>query len=148
MLYTENQYKLLEEKFKKAIKENEINDKEIKILKTQLKRKDEVIFDLDKNDYKEKFKTENKEKKEEQKRLVKKDLELKQKDIVIEDYKKKVQEYKNELAICKKELSKYKIQVGKNSTNSSKPSSTNGFKNQITNRRTPSTKPQGRSKRS
>lgn len=147
MIYSEKQYKLLEEQLKKTIKENELKDKENKILKTQLKRKDEVITDLDKNDYKGKFKSENKEKKEVQKKLLKKDLDLEKKDELIEIYKKKLQDANSKLKIYKKELSKYKIQVEKNSTNSSKPSSTDGFKKHVTNRRTASTKSRGRTKR-
>ena len=57
MIYSENQYKELEEKFKKLKRENEIKDKEVKILKQQNKQKDEVIHDLDKNDYRRQCET-------------------------------------------------------------------------------------------
>ena len=55
MFYSEKQYKELEEKYKKELqklkKENELKEKENKLLKQQNKQKDEVIYDLDKNDY-------------------------------------------------------------------------------------------------
>ena len=55
MFYSEKQYKELEEKYKKELqklkKENELKEKENKLLKQQNKQKDEVIHDLDKNDY-------------------------------------------------------------------------------------------------
>ena len=55
MVYTENQYKELEEKIKKLEKENQLKNKEIKLLKVQNKEKDEIIHDLDANNYKEKY---------------------------------------------------------------------------------------------
>ena len=55
MIYSEKQYKELEEKYKKELqklkKENELKDKEIKNLKTHNKQKDEVIHDLDRYNY-------------------------------------------------------------------------------------------------
>lgn len=51
MMYSEKQYKLLEEQLKKAKKENEAKDKVVKILKQQNKQKDEIIHDLDRYDY-------------------------------------------------------------------------------------------------
>ena len=51
MVYSEQQYKILEEKIKKLEKENELKDKDNKLLKKQLREKDEVIHDLDKNNY-------------------------------------------------------------------------------------------------
>ena len=51
MMYSEKQYKLLEEQLRKLKKENEIKDKENKLLKVQNKQKDEIIKDLDKFDY-------------------------------------------------------------------------------------------------
>ena len=55
MFYSEKQYKELEEKYKKELqklkKEKELKGKEINILRQQNKQKDEVIHDLDKNDY-------------------------------------------------------------------------------------------------
>ena len=64
MIYSEKQYKELEEKYKKLKQENEIKEKEVKLLKQQNKQKDEVIHDLDKNDYRgqcESLRIENKE---------------------------------------------------------------------------------------
>ena len=55
MIYTENQYKELEEKIKKLEKENQLKNKEIKLLKVQNKSKDEIIYDLDKNNYRGKY---------------------------------------------------------------------------------------------
>lgn len=55
MFYSEKQYKELEEKYKKELqklkKENELKGKEINILKQQNKQKDEIIHDLDRNNY-------------------------------------------------------------------------------------------------
>lgn len=64
MIYSEQQYKLLEQQLKKLKKENDLKDKEIKNLKIQNKQKDEVIHDLDRNNYKgqcETLKIENEE---------------------------------------------------------------------------------------
>lgn len=55
MIYSEKQYKLLEEELKKLKKENEITNKENKLLKKQNRQQAEVIHDLDKNQYKEKY---------------------------------------------------------------------------------------------
>ncbi len=55
MIYSEKQYKMLEEQLRKLKKENEVKDKEVKLLKHQNKQKDEIIHDLDKNQYKEKY---------------------------------------------------------------------------------------------
>lgn len=55
MVYSEQQYKILEEEIKKLKKENELKDKDIKLLKQQNKQKDEVIHDLDKNNYRGKY---------------------------------------------------------------------------------------------
>ena len=51
MIYSEKQYKELEEKYKKLKQDNEIKAKQVKLLKQQNKEKDEVIHDLDKNNY-------------------------------------------------------------------------------------------------
>lgn len=55
MIYTERQYKELEKKYREQLqqmkKEIERKDKENKLLKLQNKQKDEVIHDLDKNNY-------------------------------------------------------------------------------------------------
>ena len=55
MIYSEKQYKELEEKYKKQLaqlkKENEIKEKENRLLKQQNKQKDEIIHDLDRYNY-------------------------------------------------------------------------------------------------
>lgn len=64
MIYSEKQYKELEEKYKKLKQDNEIKVKQVKLLKQQNKEKDEVIHDLDKNNYRgqcETLRMENKE---------------------------------------------------------------------------------------
>lgn len=118
MIYSEKQYKELEEKYKKLKQENEIKEKEVKLLKQQNKQKDEVIHDLDKNDYRgqcESLKIENKELKK----------------------KLKIYEEKFELA---------RISLKKDSNNSCKPSSTNGFKKVVQNNRVKSGRKPGREK--
>ena len=61
MMYSEKQYKELEAKYKKQLtqlkKDNEIKEKENKLLKQQNKQKDEIIHDLDKNNYKGQYET-------------------------------------------------------------------------------------------
>lgn len=56
MVYSEKEYKELEQFYKKQLKElrqkNELNEKENKKLKEQNKQKDEIIHDLDRYDYK------------------------------------------------------------------------------------------------
>ena len=129
MVYTENQYKELEEKIKKLEKENQLKNKEIKLLKVQNKEKDEIIHDLDANNYKEKYNVafSNYES------LLKIN---KEQNIKIDELKKKVEE-------LSKQLSTQNVKIKKDSSNSSKPSSTNGFKKVITNRREKSNKKQG-----
>ena len=51
MIYSEKQYKEMEEKYLKLKKENELKSKEISLLKQQNKQKDEVIHDLDRYNY-------------------------------------------------------------------------------------------------
>lgn len=122
MIYSEKQYKELEEKYKKQLqqleKENELKEKENKLLKIQNKQKDEVIHDLDHNNYRgqcQSLKLENKE------------------------LKKKVAELKVKLSIGR-------ISLEKDSSNSCKPSSTNGFKKIVQNNRVKSDKKPGREK--
>ena len=55
MIYSEKQYKLLVDENKKIKKENELKSKEIKLLKQQNSQKDEIIHDLDSNNYKQKY---------------------------------------------------------------------------------------------
>jgi len=118
MVYSEKQYKMLEEQLRKLKKENELKDKENKLLKQQNKQKDEVIHDLDKNNYRAECETLRIENKELKKKL-------------------KIYEEKFELA---------RISLGKNSSNSLKPSSTNGFKKVVQNNRVKSGRKPGREK--
>ncbi len=118
MMYSEKQYKLLEEQLKKLKKENELKEKENKILKVQNKQKDEIIHDLDKNNYRSECET----------------LRLENKEL-----KKKLKMYEEKF-----ELSR--ISLGKNSSNSFKPSSTNGLKKVVQNNRVKSERKPGREK--
>ena len=122
MIYSEKQYKELETKYKKQIaelkKENEIKEKEVKLLKQQSKQKDEIIQDLDKNNYKGQYET-----------LKLENIELKKK-----------------LKIYEEKFEMQRISLGKNSSNSCKPSSTNGFKHVVQNNRVKSGKKPGREK--
>lgn len=122
MIYSEKQYKELEEKYKKELqklkKENELKGKEINILKQQNKQKDEIIHDLDKNDYRGQCET----------------LRIENAEI-----KKKLQMYEEKFAIAK-------ISLEKNSSNSCKPSSTNGLKKVVQNNRVKSGRKPGREK--
>ncbi len=118
MVYSEKQYKELEEKYKKIKKENEIKDKEVKLLKQQNNQKEEVIRDLDKKNYRSEC---------EKLRIENKEL------------KKKLQIYEEKFELAR-------ISLGKNSSNSLKPSSTNGFKKVIQNNRVKSGKKPGREK--
>ena len=118
MIYSEKQYKDLEEKYKKLKKENELKEKEVKLLKQQNKQKDEIIQDLDKNNYKGQYET-----------LKLENIEL----------KKKLKKYEEKSEI-------QKISLDKNSSNSCKPSSTNGFKQVVQNNRVKSGKKPGREK--
>ena len=68
MIYSEKDFELIkknyEDKLKKLQKENELKNKEVKILKQQNKQKDEVIHDLDRYNYRgqcESLKLENQE---------------------------------------------------------------------------------------
>lgn len=118
MIYSEKQYKELLEQNKKLKKENELKDKANKLLKAQNKQKDEVIHDLDKNNYRGQCETLRIENKELKKKL-------------------KIYEEKFELA---------RISLKKDSSNSCKPSSTNGFKKIVQNNRVKSGRKPGREK--
>lgn len=129
MIYSEKEYKLLLEENRKLKKENEIKNKENKLLKKQNKQKDETIHDLDMNNYKEKYNT----------TLSHYNSLLKinnEQNIEINELKKKVECLQKQLAV-------QNVRIRKDSSNSSKPSSTNGFKKVITNRREKSNKKQG-----
>jgi len=118
MIYTEKQFKELEEKYLKMKKEIEIKDKENRLLRQQNKQKDEIIHDLDKNNYRgqcESLKLENAE------------------------LKKKLAEYVEKFELAR-------ISLEKNSSNSCKPSSTDGFKKVVQNNRVKSDRKPGREK--
>lgn len=118
MVYSEQQYKILEEEIKKLKKENELKDKDIKLLKQQNKQKDEVIHDLDKNNYRGKYEL-----------LKEENAEL-----------KKLQEYENKYNLAR-------ISLEKDSSNSLKPSSTDGLKKVVQNNRVKSRKETRKRKR-
>ena len=118
MMYSEKQYKLLEEELKKMKKDNEIKEKELKILKSQNKQKDEIIKDLDRYNYRSQCQA----------------LKLEN-----EELKKKLKIYEEKFEISR-------ISLGKDSSNSLKPSSTNGFKKIVQNNRVKSERKPGREK--
>lgn len=122
MIYSEKQFKELEEKYQKQLrklqKENEIKDKENRLLKQQNKQKDEVIKDLDKNNYRSQCET----------------LKLEN------------EELKKKLKIFEEKFEMSRISLGKDSSNSCKPSSTNGFKTVVQNNRVKSGRRPGREK--
>lgn len=115
MIYSEKQYKMLEEQLRKIEKENELKDKENKLLKKQNKQQAEVIHDLDKNNYRGEYET----------------LRLENKEL-----KKKLKIYEEKFKLAR-------ISLGKNSSNSLKPSSTNGFKKVVQNNRVKSGREKG-----
>lgn len=118
MIYSEKQYKELEEKYIKLKKENEIKEKENKLLKQQNKQKDEVIKDLDKYNYRGQC----------------------------ESLKLENEELKKKLSIYEGKFELARISLKRNSSNSCKPSSTNGFKKVIQNNRVKSGRNPGREK--
>ena len=118
MIYSEKQYKELQERYKKLKQENEVKDKEVKFLKEQNKQKDEVIQDLDRFDYRGQCQS----------------LKLEVKEL-----KKKLEMYEGKFKLAR-------ISLEKDSSNSLKPSSTNGFKKVIQNNRVKSGKKPGKEK--
>ena len=117
-MYRNKSEKELYEQNRKLKKELELKETENKILKAENKLKDEAINDFDKYNYREKCGT----------------LKLENKEL-----KKKVEKLK--LA-----LEKLKNSLNKNSSNSLKPSSTDGFKYVIQNNRVKTGKKPGRQK--
>lgn len=122
MVYSEREFELMkkyyESKLKELEKANELKDKENKALKEQNKQKDEVIHDLDKNNYRGEcisLRNENKE------------------------LKKKLNALEELLGITQ-------INVAKDSSNSCKPSSTNGYKIVPQNNRVKSGRKPGQAK--
>lgn len=118
MFHSEQQYKILEEKIKKLEKENKLKEKENKLLKKQNREKDELIHDLDRYNYRGQYLTLKEENKELKKKL-------------------KLLETKFDIS---------RISLEKDSSNSCKPSSTNGFKKVIQNNRVKTGKKPGREK--
>ena len=118
MIYSEKQYKELEQQLKKLKKENKLKDRENQLLKQQNKQKDEIIHDLDKNNYKGQYET-----------LKLENIELKKK-----------------LKIYEEKFEMQRISLKKDSSNSCKPSSTNGFKKVVQNNRVKSGRKPGREK--
>ena len=122
MVYSEREYKKLEEKYKQQIqklqKENALKEKEVKLLKQQNKQQAEIIHDLDPNDYRGKYQT----------------------------VKMENTELKKKLKIYEEKFMMQRISLEKDSSNSCKPSSTNGFKNVVQNNRVKSDKKPGREK--
>lgn len=117
-MYSEKQYQELIENNKKLKQQNELKEKEVKILMKQNRQKDEVIHDLDKNNYRSQCET----------------LKIENKEL-----KKKLKIYEEKFEIAR-------ISLGKNSSNSCKPSSTNGLKKVVQNNRVKSEKKPGREK--
>lgn len=122
MIYSEKQVRELEEKYKSEIrklkKENEQKELENKLLKKENKNNKEIIHDLDKNNYRSQCET----------------LRLENREL-----KKKLKIYEEKFSLAR-------ISLGKDSSNSCKPSSTNGFKKVIQNNRVKSGKRPGREK--
>lgn len=118
MSYSEKQYKELEQKYRKLQKENELKEKENKLLKVQNKQQQEVIHDLDRFNYRGQCET----------------LKLEN-----EELKKKLKIFEEKFEISR-------ISLGKDSSNSCKPSSTNGFKTVVQNNRVKSGRKPGREK--
>jgi len=115
MIYSERQFKELEEKYKKLKRENEIKEKEVKLLKQQNKQKDEVIKDLDRYNYRGQC----------------------------ESLKIENEELKKKLKIYEEKFEMSRISLGKDSSNSCKPPSTNGFKKVVQNNRVKSGREKG-----
>lgn len=118
MIYSEKQYKMLMEENRKLKKENELKDKENRLLKKQNKEQAEVIHDLDKNNYRSECEI----------------LRLE-----IKELKKKLQIYEGKFELAR-------ISLKKDSSNSLKPSSTNGYKKVVQNNRVKSGRKPGRKK--
>ena len=122
MIYSEKEFKDLKAKYEKELKklekENELTKKENKLLREQNKQKDEVIHDLDQYNYRGQCET----------------LKLEN-----EELKKKLKIYEEKFDLAR-------ISLGKDSSNSCKPSSTNGYKKVIQNNRVKSGKKPGREK--
>lgn len=118
MIYSEKQYKMLEAELKKLKKENELKTKENRILKSENKKQKEIIQDLDRFNYRGQYQT----------------LKLEN-----EELKKKLKTYEEKFELAR-------ISLKKDSSNSCKPSSTDGYKKVIQNNRVKSGRKPGREK--
>ena len=118
MVYSEKQYKILEAELKKLKKENELKTKENRILKSENKKQKEIIQDLDRYNYRGQYQM----------------LKLEN-----EELKKKLKTYEEKFELAR-------ISLKKDSSNSCKPSSTDGYKKVIQNNRVKSGKKPGREK--
>ena len=118
MVYSEKQYKLLQFQLEKLKKENKLKTKENKLLKKQNREQAEVIHDLDPNNYRGKYQT-----------------------AMQENY-----ELKKKLKKLEEKFNLQRISLEKNSSNSCKPSSTNGYKRVVQNNRVKSERKPGREK--
>ena len=85
MIHSEKEYKMLEEQLRKLKKDNELKDKENKLLRVQNKQKDEIIKDLDRYDYRGQCQTLRLENEE----LKKKTKDIRRKIRAIENQSKK-----------------------------------------------------------
>lgn len=121
---------------------NIIKDKEIKNLKERNKFNNQTIQDLDNGNYKEKYIDSSKELKHMDKKLkVLNDIEVKYDSSLVE-----IEYLKKKVVNLEQALEMLKNNSKTNSSNSSKPSSTNGFKMVIQNNRVKSGKKPGRDK--
>ena len=122
MVYSEKEYRDLEKKYKQQIQklqeENKLKTKENNLLKKQNKEQAEVIHDLDPNNYRGKYQT-----------------------AIQENY-----ELKKKLKILEEKFNLQRISLEKNSSNSCKPSSTDGYKRVVQNNRVKSGRKPGREK--
>lgn len=132
-------------------------NKENRLLRKDIKEKEIIIKELDTTNYKEKFTTTSNENKELKKELKSTNIKLNvlnskqeklsntinKKDNIITEKNNEIEDIKKKLNFVTKELNILKARLAKNSSNSSKPSSTNGFKHIITNRREKTEKSKG-----
>ena len=146
-IYTDKDIKILKEQLQKVEKENiknkELMNKQQKIYEKQLQQKDEIIADLDNKNYKEQFLKVSKNFSKIETKYDVKIEEIKKLKTNLKTTEKENEMLKKKVMNLEKQLGIKDIQRKKDSSNSSKPSSTNGYKNVVTNRREKSTKPKG-----
>lgn len=142
-MYSAGEFKILKEELKKIKKDNSLLKKEKVILTKECKKKNEVIQDLDTNNYKERYNSLKKDYDKANKIIVKANTTIDEKVECIDSMQTEIDEIKKKLQIAILKLEKYEKSAKTNSSNSSKPSGSNGFKKVITNRREKSTKSKG-----